>query len=91
MPGKASKLPKGLFSSGFLVIAGMGSPALAQRVKLKGGEMEFLVSRLDANTETVDLTPLESGFGVARNIHLTDIVDALTGNAFTTSSVKNPL
>lgn len=53
--------------------------------------MEFLVSSLDANTETVDLTPLESGFGVARNIHLTDIVDALTGNAFTTSSVKNPL
>lgn len=51
--------------------------------------MEFLVSRVDATAETVDLTPLEYGFSVARNVHFADVLDALTGIEFTASSVSN--
>jgi hypothetical protein len=43
-------------------------PVVGKKIKLKGGEMEFLVSRVDYAAQIVDLTPAERGFSVARNV-----------------------
>jgi hypothetical protein len=39
--------------------------------------MMFLVSRVDIGKCTVNLTPLEPGFGIARNIPFADISEFL--------------
>jgi hypothetical protein len=43
-------------------------PIVGQRATLKGGDMEFVVSRIDDVAQTVDLTPPEQGFSVAKNV-----------------------
>jgi len=43
-------------------------PVVGQKIRIKGGEMEFLVSRVDHTAQTVDLTPAQKGFSVARNV-----------------------
>src|SRR3954462_11326723 len=43
-------------------------PVVGKKIKLKGGEMEFVVFRVDYAAQIVDLTPAEQGFSVARNV-----------------------
>lgn len=41
---------------------------VGQKVRLDGGDMEFEIAQIDDAAQTVDLTPAEQGFSVARNV-----------------------
>jgi hypothetical protein len=48
-------------------------PVVGQKIRLKGGHMDFVVSRIDDAAQTVDLEPTERGFSVARNVRFNHI------------------